>query len=93
MKTGKEEKEYSEWLPYFGDGLLKIEYGDDTIQIPNECIANGDLIQEIFAHDGIELKEKCILCPKNGSCAGNIELIPRIILKNKDHKIPVRVRR
>jgi hypothetical protein len=65
MRTGIYEKKFSEWLLRLGDGLLNLP-NSDIIHVPQECITNGDLIDEIYrSFDDIDLKDKCILCPTN----------------------------
>jgi hypothetical protein len=74
MRTGQEEIEHNEFLLKMGEGLLSNEYnlGDDIIEIPSECIEEGDLITSIFGDKIVfdeatirELADKAILTPKN----------------------------
>jgi hypothetical protein len=85
MRTGKDEKEFAQWLLSLGDGLLKSDYDDDTIEIPSECLSNGNLIQEIYDQDGFELKDKCILCPKNEDTLELNEEILEYVNQNQTH--------
>ncbi len=34
-----------------GNGKLKAEFGEDIIEIPNQCIVEGDLIEELYSAD------------------------------------------
>ncbi len=38
MRTGEGEKDFAEWLLKLGNGGLKVEFGEDIIKIPDECI-------------------------------------------------------
>jgi len=46
---------------------LKVEFGDDIIEIPQECIIEGDIIDELYTPnmDVDEIKNICIFSPKN----------------------------
>lgn len=46
--------------------LKKVEYKDDIIEIPSQCIVKKSIITEIFTtFDKEELSTHCILCPTN----------------------------
>ena len=46
---------------------MKVEFGDDIIEIPQECIIEGDIIDELYTPnmDVDEIKNICIFSPKN----------------------------
>ena len=50
-----------------GNGQLKVEFGEDIIEIPEECVIEGDLIDELYTPDISleEIKNTCIFSPKN----------------------------
>ncbi|CAJ0925563.1 unnamed protein product [Ranitomeya imitator] len=74
MRTSQDEVEYNSWLLKLGNGELSNVYGlpEDTIEIPNYFIEEGDLITAIFG-DSIEITDatveaiasKAILTPLN----------------------------
>ncbi|CAJ0936126.1 unnamed protein product [Ranitomeya imitator] len=74
MRTSQDEVEYNSWLLKLGNGELSSVYGlpEDTIEIPNSFIEEGDLITAIFG-DSIEIIDatveaianKAILTPLN----------------------------
>ena len=53
--------------PCLGNGQLKVEFGEDIIEIPEECVIEGDLIDELYTPDISleEIKNICIFSPKN----------------------------
>ena len=68
MRADPEEQSFSEWLMNVGSGLNNENV--DDIKIPDECIINGSIIDQIFPpHEPLEdvevVKLKCILCPTN----------------------------
>ena len=74
MRTGAEEIEHNNFLLEMGEGLVSNEYnlGEDIIEIPQECIEQGDLITSIFGERIVldeatieVLAKKAILTPKN----------------------------
>ena len=50
-----------------GNGELKVEFGEDIIEIPPECICKEDLIDEMYQKitDLEEIKHICLFAPKN----------------------------
>jgi ATP-dependent DNA helicase PIF1 len=67
MRAGEGEKEFAEWLLKLGNGELKVEFNEDIIEIPSECVVKGDLVDELNNSD-IDLediKNICIFAPKN----------------------------
>ena len=46
---------------------MKIEFGEDIIEIPQECIVHGDIIDELYTTNMNveEIKNICIFSPKN----------------------------
>ena len=67
MRAGAGEAESAEWLLKLGNGELKVEYGDDVIEIPRECIVKNDIVDELYTTDITleDLKNICIFAPKN----------------------------
>ena len=67
MRAGEGEAEVADWLIKLGNGELKAEFGDDTIEIPNQCIVKDDLIDQLYTADLQldDLKNICIFAPKN----------------------------
>jgi hypothetical protein len=67
MRAGEGEKDFAEWLLKLGNGELKVEFGEDIIKIPDECIVKDDLIDEMYNTNlNIDdIKHICIFCPKN----------------------------
>ena len=78
MRTGPEEKRFSDWLLQLGEGRLPVVDGmpSGTVQIPDECAFDGtvqELVEEVFgtrieAADARELADRAILTPLNESC-------------------------
>ncbi|CAJ0959457.1 unnamed protein product [Ranitomeya imitator] len=74
MRTSQDEVEYNSWLLKLGNGELSNVYGlpEDTTEIPNSFIEEGDLIPAILG-DSIEITDatveaianKVILTPLN----------------------------
>ncbi|CAJ0930613.1 unnamed protein product [Ranitomeya imitator] len=74
MRTSQDEVEYNSWLLKLGNGELSNVYGlpEDTIEIPNSFIEEGDLITALFGNS-IEITDaaveananKAILMPLN----------------------------
>ncbi|CAJ0965786.1 unnamed protein product [Ranitomeya imitator] len=52
MRTSQDEVEYNSWLLKLGNGELSNVYGlpEDTIEVPNYFIEEGDLITAIFGN-------------------------------------------
>ncbi len=46
---------------------MKFEFGEDIIEIPQECIVHGDIIDELYTTNMNveEIKNICIFSPKN----------------------------
>ncbi|CAJ0957209.1 unnamed protein product [Ranitomeya imitator] len=74
MRTSQVEVEYNSWLLKLGNGELSNVYGlpEDTIEIPNCFIEEGDLITAVFGnsikitHATVEpIANKAILTPLN----------------------------
>ena len=67
MRAGLGEAEFAEWLLKLGNGQLKVEFGEDVVEIPKQCIVKKDLIDELYTADlNLEdLKHICIFAPKN----------------------------
>lgn len=71
MRTGLNERLFSDWLIKLGDGSLQThdDIGEQMIKIPNECIETESIEDAIFPSNEIDnidlIKNKCILCPKN----------------------------
>jgi hypothetical protein len=63
IKTG--EQEFAKFLIKMGNGELPIEDGEDLIKIPDECISERNLVDEIFLNNQYTDEEVCILSPKN----------------------------
>lgn len=64
MRAYPKEIEFAQWLLKVGNGHKDL--ADDLIQIPNQCIVNDDLIDDIYKDLSIEnFKDVCCLSPKN----------------------------
>ena len=46
MRADPNQIEFAKWLLKVGDGHKDL--GEDLIQIPNQCIVKGDLIDDFF---------------------------------------------
>ena len=62
---------------------MKAEFGGDIIEIPNQCIVEGDLIEELYSTDmnDEDIKKICIFASKNEHVDFlNNEILEKIIL-------------
>jgi ATP-dependent DNA helicase PIF1 len=50
MCADLEEKAFAEWVLKMGNGELKVEFGEDIIEITPECICKEDLIDEMHRY-------------------------------------------
>lgn len=62
--------EFAAWLLQLGNGELNdTSVQPETIEIPPECVCDGDLIDEVFStSDHSNLQDRVILSPKNEHC-------------------------
>ncbi|CAJ0964349.1 unnamed protein product [Ranitomeya imitator] len=77
MRTSQDEVEYNSWLLKLANGELSNVYGlpEDTIEIPNSFIEEGDLITAIFG-DSIEITNATSIWQCEGLCfAGQVVLL------------------
>ncbi len=83
---------HNDWLLKVGTGEANLAHPQHQfLEIPNNMITNGNLIEEIFSNDVSqlsreELSERVIVCPTNGQC---LEINRKIIesLPNNGTKI------
>ena len=70
MHTLLDEAEFAAWLLQLGNGgLNNTTVQPETIEIPPECVCEGDLIDEVFStSDSSNLMDRVILSPKNEYC-------------------------
>ena len=70
MRTLPGEGEFAAWLLQLGNGELNdTSVQPETIDIPPECVCDGDLIDEVFStSDHSNLQGRVILSPKNEHC-------------------------
>jgi len=70
MRTLPGEGEFAAWLLQLGNGELNdTSTQPETIEIPPQCVCNGDLIHEVFSTaDHSNLQARVILSPKNEHC-------------------------
>lgn len=69
MRTEAGQENFAEWLIELGNGRLPAD-DNNEIELPSECISNGNLAEEIFGKyislaDVHNLCDKAILCPTN----------------------------
>jgi len=65
MRADKNEKDFAEWLLKIGNAQVE-KFGEDLIQIPNETIVTGDLVEDLY--NGVQVKDFkdiCCLSTKN----------------------------
>lgn len=69
MRADKDEIEFADWLLKIGNGQETNynEIAEDLIKIPNECIVQNDLIEDLYGDitDTENFKDICILTTKN----------------------------
>ena len=67
MRANQDEQEFSEWLLSLGNGTLKSDVSPlvDSVDIPEQCVCQGEIIDEIFPEMEEELYTSVILTPKN----------------------------
>ena len=88
MRTGPGEEDFAKWLLKLGNGELPSN-SEEEIELPQCCISNGNLIDEIFGReisidDVSTLCNRAILCPKNEDCfVVNEEILQRLPGKEK----------
>ena len=64
-----------------GDGKLPVHDGENLIRIPDECISQENLIDEIYLNNEFEAEEVCILSPKNVDVKSlNEEALKKLLL-------------
>ena len=53
MRTGEGEKEYADFILKVGNGEVPThdDLGQDLIEIPEDMICDGDIIDEVFGED------------------------------------------
>ncbi|XP_051780755.1 ATP-dependent DNA helicase PIF1-like [Erpetoichthys calabaricus] len=72
MRTDPDQQAFADWLLKLGNGELlnSDNLSSETVEIPEQCVVTGDLIDEVFGKT-IKLdqperfKDTAILCPKN----------------------------
>ena len=67
MRANQDERQFSDWLLQLGNGTLQSTVSEniDTIDIPEQCVSQGDLIDEIFPDFEQDRHDSVILAPKN----------------------------
>ena len=68
MRALQDERNFAEWLLQVGNGSLRSTVDDDenTIDIPEQSVCNGDIIDEIFPDlNDPHVYDSVILTPKN----------------------------
>ena len=67
MRADPNEQAFADYLIELGNGQLPTGDDDDLIQLPEQCIVKGCIIQEMYGdHPSAQLiANTCILCPKN----------------------------
>ncbi len=85
MRADPNEKAFAEYILKLGEGKIPIEYGEDIIEIPKQCVVTGCLIQELYGQSPTEetIKNVCILCPKNDHATSLNEKIQSNIIKGE----------
>jgi len=69
-KRAESDYEFSEWLLNLGNSTLENYPNSESIEIPNDMVESGSIVQAIFGYqinvnNVKELAERAILCPKN----------------------------
>ena len=64
MRADRNQIDFANWLMKIGNGLKEL--GEDLVRIPNKCIVENDIINDLY--NGVDLehiKDVCILSSKN----------------------------
>lgn len=68
MRALQEERNFAEWLLQLGNGTLhsEVTLEEDAIDIPDQCVCTGDIVDEIFPDlTDDSIYNSVILTPKN----------------------------
>ncbi len=67
MRADPKEIAFAQYILKLGEGKLPIEFGDDIIEVQKECIVTGCIIEDLYSKAPTidQIKNTCILCPKN----------------------------
>ncbi len=81
MRADPKEIAFAQYILKLGEDKLPIEFGDDIIEVPKKCIVTGCIIEDLYSNSPTndQIKNNCILCPKNVHVNSLNEEINKII--------------
>ncbi len=82
MRARSDQQEFASWLLQLGNGELKSSCDDvtsDTIDIPEQCIVSGNIIDAVFPDMTGDVTKNAVLTPKNETTLKlNDEILDRV---------------